>query len=64
MIHSAALRETTRINLHCTGSKGGYESAAFIQLSGKILITNQKVDLTLKKLSLNISKTLIRQKFQ
>jgi hypothetical protein len=35
MNHPAAYRETTPINLHCTGSKGGYESAAFIELSGK-----------------------------
>jgi hypothetical protein len=49
MNHSAALREPLSINLHCTGSKGGYESAALTQLSGKNLVTNQKVDLTLKK---------------
>jgi hypothetical protein len=35
--HSAALREPLSINLHCTGSKGGYEPAVFVQLSGKNL---------------------------
>jgi hypothetical protein len=35
--HSAALREPLSINLHCTGSKGGYEPAVLDQLSGKNL---------------------------
>jgi hypothetical protein len=42
MDHSAALRETLIIDLHCTGSKGGYESAGFIQLSGKNLDYHSK----------------------
>jgi hypothetical protein len=42
MDHSSALRETLSIDLHCTGSKGGYESAAFIQLSGKNLDFHSK----------------------
>jgi hypothetical protein len=33
----AVLPDTTSINLHCTGSKDGYESAVFIQFSGKNL---------------------------
>jgi hypothetical protein len=37
MDHSAALRKTLSFNQYCTGSKGGYESAANIQLSGKNL---------------------------
>jgi hypothetical protein len=37
MDHSAALWETLSFDQHCTGSKGGYESAANIQLSGKNL---------------------------
>jgi hypothetical protein len=37
MDHSAALREILRFDHHCTGSKGGYGSAANIQLSSKNL---------------------------
>jgi hypothetical protein len=37
MDHSAAFRETLSFNQYCTGSKGGYELAANIQLSGKNL---------------------------
>jgi hypothetical protein len=37
MYRPAVLRDATSINLHCTGNKGGYESAALIQLSGKNL---------------------------
>jgi hypothetical protein len=40
--HSAALRESLSINLHCTGSKGGYEPAVFTQLSGKNLDYHSK----------------------
>jgi hypothetical protein len=37
MDHLAALWETLSFNQHCTGSKGGYGSAANIQLSSKNL---------------------------
>jgi hypothetical protein len=49
---SAALQETTSINLRCTGSKDGYESAANFQLSSKNLEYQSKVDLLLKKILL------------
>jgi hypothetical protein len=64
MDQSAALWETLSFNQHRTGNKDGYESAAIIQLSGKILITNQKVDIIMTKILLIHSKTLIRPWFQ
>jgi hypothetical protein len=42
MNHSAALRETLSFNQHCTGSKGGYESATSPQFSSKNLDCQSK----------------------
>jgi hypothetical protein len=60
MDHSAALRETLSFNHHRTGAKMVMNQQQALSYQAKILITNQKVDLILKKVLSIHSKTLIR----
>jgi hypothetical protein len=63
MNHSTALQEPLSINLHFTGSKGGYESAALTQFSGKNLDYDSKSGFNAEELIVNLFKDNNSTKF-
>jgi hypothetical protein len=54
--HSAVLQDALSFNQHCTGNKGGYESAAKIQLSSKNLDCRSKSGFYTEKVIVNCIK--------